>query len=109
MDLQAIFTAIVSFINDSLLPFIIAISFFFFLWNAVRYFIIGGANPDDQEKARSLAIWGILAFVVISSIWGIVNIFADSFGIDDSSVPTPDYMEYRSGTSNNSGLAPSDP
>lgn len=97
MDLQTIFTAIVTFISNVLIPFVMAIAFFFFIWNAVRYFIIGGANPDSQEKARSLAIWGILAFVVIVSLWGIVNIFANSLGIDDSAPVLPDYMGGRVG------------
>lgn len=95
MDLQAILTAIVTFISDSLIPFLMAIAFFFFIWNAVRYFIIGGANPDSQEKAKSLAIWGILGFVVIVSLWGIVNLFTSSFGFNNNDVPTPDYMERR--------------
>ena len=49
MDLQAILTAIVTFISDSLIPFLMAIAFFFFIWNAFRYFIIGGSNPGSQE------------------------------------------------------------
>jgi predicted PurR-regulated permease PerM len=96
MDLQAILTAIVGFINDALIPFVMAIAFFFFIWNAVRYFIIGGTNPDAQEKAKSLAVWGILAFVVITSLWGIVNIFTDSLGLDNTT-PAPDYMERGGG------------
>ena len=95
MDLQAILTATVTFINSTLIPFLMAIAFFFFIWNAFRYFIIGGSNPDSQEKARSLAIWGILGFVVIVSLWGIVNIFSNSFGIDDAAPITPDYMGGR--------------
>ena len=95
MDLQAILTATVTFINSTLIPFLMAIAFFFFIWNAFRYFIIGGSNPDSQEKARSLAIWGILGFVVIVSLWGIVNIFTTSFGLNNSAPVLPDYMGGR--------------
>ncbi len=91
MDIQTLLQSIGNIFNNAIFPFILALAGFVFLYNVVRYFIIGGANSEDQEKARTLALWGILAFVFIVSIWGIVNTLANIFG--GNPAITPDYME----------------
>jgi hypothetical protein len=95
MDIQSILAAIISFIGESVMPFLMVLALFLFLWNAARYFIIGGANPDDQEKARSLAIWGVVAFFIMSALWGVVTLMRNSFGFTNNNAPTPDYMQSR--------------
>jgi hypothetical protein len=97
MDIQSILSALTSFIGESVIPFLMVLALFLFLWNAARYFIIGGANPDDQEKARSLAIWGVVAFFVMTALWGIVYLVGDAFGISDPAAVVPDYMNNRVG------------
>ncbi len=91
MDIQAYITTFSGFINTSVIPFILALALLFFLVNALRYFIIGGGNEDAREKARALAVWGILAFVLIITFWGIINIFITLFGIGGGSPIIPDY------------------
>ena len=91
MNIQAFLTSILTFLNSIILPFLITIAFLFFLINATRYFIIGGASEENQEKAKTLALWGIAAFVFILSLWGIVNLIVG--GLDLTNMPmTPDYM-----------------
>ena len=97
MNLQTFLTGIITFLNNSVIPLLIAIAFLIFLWNAFRYFIIGGGNPESQEQARSLALWGITAFVVIFGIWGIINIFIVTLGLPNA-VIVPDYMQQKSGS-----------
>ncbi len=92
MNIQEFLTNILLFLNVRILPAMIAIAGFFFLVNAVRYFIIGGANEESQEKARTLATWGIAAFVLIVSLWGIVNLVVAGFGFTGSYSRTPDYL-----------------
>lgn len=92
MDLQTLLAGFLDFINSTVIPFILAIAFVVFIWNVVRYFIIESHSEDGREKARSLATWGIVAFVFILSIWGIVNILVDGFGFDRSEGITPDYI-----------------
>lgn len=92
MDIQSILAGILTLINNAIIPFILAIAFLIFLWNIARYFIIGGANSEDQEMAKSHAIWGITAFVVIVSVWGIVNFLVSGFGFGGVNSITPDYM-----------------
>jgi hypothetical protein len=95
MTIQDLLEFIAGLLNSVVLPAIIALAFLFFIWNAFRYFILGGANPDDQEKARTLAVWGIAAFVVLSSLWGMVNILVDAFGLGNTNPVRPDYIHER--------------
>lgn len=84
---------ILYFVNAVLVPFILALAFLFFVFNAARYFIIQGAQEDARTKAKSLALWGILAFVFILSIWGIVNTFVFGLGFQTDRSLTPDYID----------------
>lgn len=77
------------------LPVLYAFAFLMFLWNAFRYFILGGANPESQEKARTFALWSILGFVVLFGIWGIVTILTNVIDIQNNEPIRPDYIKER--------------
>ncbi len=79
-SIQGILTGSIVFINSTVVPLLFALAFLFFLVNITRYFIIGGGNEEGRKKARLLALWGIIAFVVMVSIWGIVSLFLSTFG-----------------------------
>jgi succinate dehydrogenase/fumarate reductase cytochrome b subunit len=82
-SLQGLITGIGGFINDVLIPLILGLAFLIFLINAVRFFVIGGDNTESQENARSLALYGIGAFVLILSLWGLINLLSDGFGLNE--------------------------
>lgn len=90
----------IAFLNGTIVPFLLAIAFLVFIWNTVRYFIIGGAEHEKQTEARSLALWSITAFVIIVSMWGIVNLVARGVGLNNQNAITPDYMGSKKGNSN---------
>ena len=84
---------IVTFINDILIPFIIAIGFLVFVWGMFRYFIAGGANDEAKQSGKSLMIWATLGFVLIIVFWGVINLIASSTGLDKGNIeniPTAD-------------------
>lgn len=92
-SLQGVFKNILTFINSALIPFIIGIAFLFFVINTIRYFVIGAANEDSREKAKALAIYGVMAFVFITVFWGIVNLFSSSIGLEGKTAPESDYVK----------------
>ncbi len=94
---------LLAFLNGTVVPLLLAVAFLYFLWNVARYFIAGGAESDKQESARRLAMWGIMAFVVIVSLWGIVNMFFYGFGLTQTTSITPDYMQGKNNFFDNSG------
>ncbi len=97
MNIQTLLTNILKFLNEIIVPFLLVIAFVVFLWNIARYFVMDGANEESQEKARSQALWGILAFVIIVSLWGIVNLLVSGLGLGNNQAITPDYMEQKTG------------
>jgi hypothetical protein len=90
--LQGYIVLILQFVNYTLLPLLFSIALLFFLVNAARYFIFKGDSDDGREKAKTLALYGIGAFVFLVSIWGIVNMFVYGLGIDSSEPICPDYF-----------------
>jgi predicted PurR-regulated permease PerM len=92
MNIQTFLEGVLTFLNTIILPFLLALAFLFFIWNATRYFIIGGGSEESQEKAKTLALWGIAAFVFIVSLWGIVNLIVSGLGFPSNDSVLPDYV-----------------
>ncbi len=74
-------------INKSILPLLFTLAFAAFVWGIVQYVILGAEEEAKREKGRQFMIWGIIALAVMISVWGIVNIFTNTFGIKNTSVP----------------------
>src|SRR3989338_11280367 len=96
-NLQSFLSGLAGFFNSTVVPILFALAFLFFLINATRYFIIGGDKEAERAKARTFATWGIIAFVLMVSIWGIVNLLVNGFGIDNSGPICPDFLPGTSG------------
>ncbi len=79
---QNLLENILIFTNNVLIPFIIGIGFLVFVWGMFKYFIVGGANDDAKESGKSLMIYATLGFLLIIVFWGVVNLLADSTGLE---------------------------
>lgn len=90
-NIQTLFANIAQFLGDVILPFLWGIAFLMFVWNAIRYFVFEGASEDGRDKAKSLMIWGVTAFVFVSIFWGIVNMLTQSSGLTGDTQPCSDY------------------
>ena len=95
MNIQTLLTNILTFLNGTIVPFLLAVATFIFIWNALRYFVLDGSNEESQQKARSLAFWGIGAFVIIVSLWGVVNLIVNGLGFARPVSITPDYIDSK--------------
>ena len=63
---------IVTLVNNSVVPLIYALAFLLFIFGMVRFFFFGG--EENREKGKTFMIWGIIGFVVMFSVWGIVRL-----------------------------------
>jgi hypothetical protein len=92
--LGAYLESIRDFINVYLIPFLFAIAFIVFIWGVFQYFIAGGANEEQRDKGKQLVMWGIIGFVIMVSVWGLINLVTNTLNFDDSegapSLPTFD-------------------
>lgn len=91
--LQDVLPAMLNFFNDSLIPFLLGIAFLLFVWNAIKFFVIGGATDEGRENAKNLALYSIAAFVFILSFWGLINILTNGLNLDNcENDVVPDYL-----------------
>ncbi len=96
-SLQHLIISLSSFINGVLIPFLFALALLFFIYHTFKYFILEGG--EAKEEAKTMAIYGIAAFVILVSIWGIVNLIMSGLGLRQNDPITPDYF----GTSQSGG------
>lgn len=82
--------SIIFIINNVFIPVIFAIAFLTFLWGVYRYFILGADNEAEREKGKSFVLWGVIGFVVILSVWGLVAVVLNTFGLSPGGI-APNY------------------
>lgn len=79
-------------VNGVLVPILIAIAFIVFLWGVFKYYIYGATDEAKRKDGHQLIIWGVIGFVVIVSVWGIVNIVTNILvpgTVSNNAPPTP--------------------
>ena len=92
--LQDVLPTLLGFLNDFIIPLLLSVAFVVFVWNATRFFIIGGATEEGRENAKNLALYSIATFVFILSFWGIINLFSGGLGLDNCENDViPDYLD----------------
>jgi succinate dehydrogenase/fumarate reductase cytochrome b subunit len=93
--IQTFIKGIVNFLNDVVIYFLLAIGFLFFVYNAIRYFVFEGSNEDGQKKAKNLAVYSVMAFVLIIILWAIVNMLAETTGLQGEDALENDYIQLQ--------------
>lgn len=58
-----------------------AIAFIVFLWGIFRYFIWGAENESEKAEGRKFAMWGIIGFVIILCVWGLVAVVTGTLNL----------------------------
>jgi uncharacterized membrane protein YjfL (UPF0719 family) len=76
---QLVENTLVPLIDQSVIPLLYALAFILFLIGIVRYFFLGG--EEARTKGKSFMLWGVIGFVVIFSVWGIVRLLLASFNL----------------------------
>ncbi len=77
---------IVEFMNGTLVPLVFAVAFLVFIWGMFKTFILGGSDPGKQEEGKQLMLYAIVGFVIMVSLWGIVNLLSEGFGFRDPTI-----------------------
>ncbi len=62
-------------ILGALLPLIMTLSVFYFLWALAKYMLKAGT---EQEEAKQQMLWGIIILFVMISVWGLVSILQET-------------------------------
>ena len=89
---QVMAGALIGFLMSIAVPFLLAVAFLFFVVNVIRYFIIETDDVSKRANAKNLALYGVMAFVIILIFWGLVNLFVGFIGLGEAPPITPDYI-----------------
>ncbi len=73
-------------IVTKLIPFMLALALLFFFWGLLTTIFAKG-DEDAIKDGRWRMIWGIIAFAVMVSVWGLVQILRDTFNVTATTVP----------------------
>lgn len=82
-DVYDLAGVVLTIINDVLVPIVFAIALIVFIWGVFRYFIAGKQDPESQEKGKTLMLWGIVGFVLMVSVWGLVNLIVNTLDLNN--------------------------
>ncbi|MDB5244818.1 MAG: hypothetical protein JWN18_688 [Parcubacteria group bacterium] len=74
-------------INNVLVPLLFAIAFIVFLYGVFKKYIWSKGDAGAVDEGHMLILWGIIGFVIMISIWGLVNVVANTFGLAGYSAP----------------------
>ena len=61
-------------------PFLFTLAMVGFIFGIITYYL----NPTNEEKrknGKTFMIWGIIALFVMISMWGLVGVLSNTFGI----------------------------
>lgn len=75
--LGSLITTIIGYANQ-LLFLMMGIAVVMFVFNIIKYFIKADA---DRSQAGQYVMWSLIGFFVIFSLWGLVNILQNTFGL----------------------------
>ncbi len=82
-------STILYIINNVLVPVLFALAFIVFLYGIVSKYIFSHGDETKVAEGHKLILWGIVAFVVMISLWGLVNVVANTFGLYGIGAPPP--------------------
>lgn len=70
-----------------ILQLLLALTIFVFLYGLMKYMFKGQGSDTARSEGRKLMLWGVLGIFVITSIWGLVAIFASFVGHGSIVIP----------------------
>ncbi|XKT75110.1 MAG: hypothetical protein ACJKSS_03035 [Patescibacteria group bacterium UBA2103] len=89
-SIEGLADAVINFINGTLVPLVFALALIVFVWGLFTSFILGGTSEDKRKEGQQLMLWGIIAFFVMVSVWGLVNILVGTFGLEGETITPPE-------------------
>lgn len=66
--------SLIGILNTVVVPLVFALAFIVFIWGIFHAFILNGASDEKRKEGAKFALWAVIGFVIMISVWGIVNI-----------------------------------
>ncbi len=71
---------VICIIGSSVLPFIFGLAVLVFIYGVVQY-MAGAEEEAKREQGRQFIIWGLIALFAMVSVWGLVRVLNNTFGV----------------------------
>lgn len=76
-DFKSLVGEFVGLINK-LVGLVLVLTFIAVIWGVVKGWVLQGASEEGVENGKKVAVAGVVAFVVMGSIWGILYLLKNS-------------------------------
>lgn len=86
-DFQDIVNLVISTILNPLILLFLGLAVVYFMWGVFKY-VGKGESESDRREGANMMMYGIVAIFVMVSVWGLVTILINTFGLS-TSVPQP--------------------
>lgn len=86
---ECLANTVINLINGVLVPVLFAVAFIVFLYGIAQTYIFSHGEPGKVSEGHKTLLWGIIGFVVMILLWGLVNVVANTFGLYGSFAPEP--------------------
>ncbi len=73
-----------SIINPAI-EFVFIIALVVFLWGVMEY-IRGAANEQKRKDGREHMLWGVIGFLIMFGVFGIITILTNTLGIKGATI-----------------------
>ncbi len=83
-------TTLVSALVNYALGLMIGLAILGFGYGILKYFFIGAGSPEAKKSATKYMLNGIIAIAVLLSIYGLVRLLQNTFGVgNNATIPPP--------------------
>ncbi len=72
--IQNLSDSLIGVLNTVVVPVVFALAFIVFIWGVFQAFILNGTNEEKRQEGTKFVFWSIIGFVIMLSIWGLVNL-----------------------------------
>jgi hypothetical protein len=72
-------------IINLIIPFIVGLAVLVIIWGVFGY-VTSAGDEEKRGEAKQFILWGVIGVFIMVSVWGLVNILVNSFGVDRSKV-----------------------
>jgi hypothetical protein len=79
-DIDGLLANINTYIINPFIGLLFVLATVWFLVGLVRYFLAG--SPEDRAIGHKHMIWGLVGMFIMISVFGIMKIIVNTFGID---------------------------
>jgi len=90
-NLACIISIIIGYFNH-ILFLLIGLAVVLFVWNVIKYYIRADA---DRAEAGKYVMYSLIGFFVMLSLWGLVNILQNTFGLRNESNQPASWTSFK--------------